>query len=121
MILVDTSVWIDHYKGVDTRLPSLLARREVLMHDFVIGELAVGSLRDRETVLRALLRLPRAPPVSISETLDLLQRESLFSSGLGFVDVSLLASTLAAPGTLLWASDVRLHDRAEQLNVAFPK
>ena len=118
MILVDTSVWIDHLNASDPLLVSLLADGRVLAHSFVIGEISLGSLRNREAVIGALLDLPRAPIATPEETLYLIERERLFNRGIGYVDVSLLASARLRPGVTLWTRDNRLRKVADDLDLA---
>jgi predicted nucleic acid-binding protein len=115
--LVDTSVWIDHLRQADDVLIDLLGRREVLVHPFIIGELAVGNLRPRETVLDELQRLRRVVIADDNEVLRLVEHEHLFGVGLGYVDVHLLASTRLTPETLLWTRDRNLLAAAERLDL----
>ena len=117
MILVDTSVWIDHINASDPMLIGLLAEERVLAHPYVIGEISLGSLRDRDVVLGALLDLPRSPVATPEETFYLIEREGLFNRGIGYVDTSLLASARLQPGTTLWTRDKRLKKVADELNL----
>lgn len=117
MILVDTSVWIDHIIGSNPMLVSLLVEERVLAHPYVIGEISLGSLRDREAVLGALLDLPRAPIATPEETFFLIERENLFNRGIGYVDTSLLASARLQPGVTIWTRDKRLKKVADELNL----
>ncbi|HKI98262.1 MAG TPA: type II toxin-antitoxin system VapC family toxin, partial [bacterium] len=98
MILVDTSVWIDHLRKGTPALAALLEEGQVLMHWFVLGELACGNLRNREEVLRLLGELAMAPSVTDAEARAFIERHALMGKGIGYIDVHLLASTaLAAP------------------------
>ena len=117
MILVDTSVWIDHLRQSDPTLVELLEAVAVGTHPLVIGELAVGSLRNRAELLALLDELPRAPVADENEVLALINAHQLHGHGLGIVDVHLLASTLLAPGTSLWTRDARLRAAASSLGV----
>ncbi|WER46865.1 type II toxin-antitoxin system VapC family toxin [Cupriavidus sp. WKF15] len=117
MILVDTSVWIDHINASDPLLVSLLVEERVLAHPFVIGEISLGSLRNREVVLGALLDLPQAPIATPEETFYLIEREGLFNRGIGYVDTSLLASARLHPGATIWTRDKRLKRVADELNL----
>jgi predicted nucleic acid-binding protein len=117
MILVDTSVWIDHINASDPLLFSLLSEGRVLAHPYVIGEISLGSLRDREVVLGALLDLPRAPIATPEETFYLIEREGLFNRGIGYVDTSLLASARLHPGITIWTRDKRLKKVADELDL----
>jgi predicted nucleic acid-binding protein len=117
MILVDTSVWIDHISASDPLLVSLLGEERVVAHPFVIGEISLGSLRNREGVLGALLDLPSAPVATPEETFFLIEREGLFNRGIGYVDTSLLASARLQPGIKIWTRDKRLKGVADELGL----
>ena len=112
MILVDTSVWIDHLRRGDTELQRLLEKGQVLTHPFVVGELAMGSLKQRETILEALQNLPVAEKAHDDEVLLFVADHALFGLGIGYVDAHLLASTRLTPGALLWTRDKRLAEIA---------
>ena len=118
MILVDTSVWIDHLKSSDLVLAGLLGTGRVLAHSFVTGELALGSLRQRRTVLESLRDLPQAIVASYDEVMMLIEREQLYGLGIGFVDAHLLAAARLTPGTLLWTRDRRLRQAATRLGLS---
>lgn len=117
MILVDTSVWIDHLGEGDSRLERLLNDESVLMHPFVVGELALGSLGRREMVIDALTLLPQAVRASHDEVMQFLHFEKLFGKGIGYVDLHLLASTRLTPGATLWTKDKRLRSLASELSM----
>ena len=104
MILVDTSVWIDHLRGGNPRLRSLLADQQVLCHPFIIGELAVGNLRRRATVLGHLRSLPVAVEATNDEVFHLIEERGLAGSGLSWVDAHLIASAVLSPASL-WTMD----------------
>lgn len=118
MIVVDTSVWIDHLRSADRGLMSLLEDRQVLGHPFVLGELALGNLRQRRRVLIELARLPQAAVATEPEVLHLIEEEALYGRGIGYVDAHLLASLRLTPGTRLWTRDMRLHSVADELDLA---
>lgn len=118
MILVDTSVWIDHLRAGDAVLAELLDDGQVLSHPFVVGELALGNLHQRESVLADLLELPRAFVASDNEVLHFIQREGLFGIGIGYLDAHLLAATRLTQGASLWTRDKRLSAAAERLSLA---
>ena len=118
MILVDTSVWIDHLRGGDAVLESLLDRGGVLGHPFVIGELALGNLRRRDLVLGALRQLPRAAVASDEEVFGFIEARRLFGHGIGYIDAHLLASVRLTPDARLWTRDRRLRAIAGQLELA---
>jgi predicted nucleic acid-binding protein len=119
MILVDTSVWVDHLRAGDERLMALLDGGEVLGHPFVIGELALGNLQGRDAFLRALRRLPQAAVVADAEVLRLIDRQALFGRGIGYVDAHLLAAARLTSGSKLWTHDRNLQTVAAELDVAF--
>jgi predicted nucleic acid-binding protein len=118
VILVDTSVWIDHLRSGETMLAGLLDDGEVLSHPFIIGELALGNLCQRESLLADLLRLPQASAASDAEVVHLIQGERLFEIGIGYVDAHLLAATRLTSGASLWTRDKRLSAAAERLSLA---
>ena len=93
MILVDTSVWVDHLRRGDPGLVDLLERSVVAMHPFVVGEIACGNLRDRESILELLQDLPSAEVADTGEVLQFIARHALHGKGIGYVDVHLLAIT----------------------------
>ncbi|MFZ4125592.1 MAG: type II toxin-antitoxin system VapC family toxin [Rickettsiales bacterium] len=117
MILVDTSVWVDHLHKNDAKLNALLTEGQVLIHPLVIGELALGSLRKRDTILQLLNDLPRAITVSESEMLDFITKHALFGQGIGYVDAHLLAAA-RLNGVMLWTRDKRLREAAIKLGLA---
>ncbi|MPY73467.1 MAG: PIN domain-containing protein [Alphaproteobacteria bacterium] len=118
MILVDTSVWVDHLRAGDKALAALLDAVMVLTHPFVIGELALGNLREREIVLSALSDLPHATIAMDTEVLHFIGRHALFGRGVGYVDAHLLAATRLTAGAELWTNDRRLHGVAVELGLA---
>ena len=107
MILVDTSVWIDHLRLKDDHLVSALLAGYVLIHPWVIGELACGTLKDRGHVLELLRSLPASPVALENEVLFFIEQNNLMGKGIGYVDIHLLASTQLA-GARLWTRDKRL-------------
>jgi predicted nucleic acid-binding protein len=118
MILVDSSIWIDHLLKRDDGLFFLLDRDRVLGHPFVTGEVALGHLRQRALILSQFERLPAAPIASTDEVLSLIEAQSLFGVGLGYVDAHLLAATLMSGDATLWTRDKRLRSVAARLGVA---
>ncbi len=119
MILVDTSVWVDHLRGGDARLADLLERGAVVMHPFVVGEIACGSLNDRSSILQLLRDLPAAVIAENEEVLGFVERHLLYAKGIGYVDAHLLASAALTKGAALWTRDRRLRVAAEDLGCAF--
>lgn len=117
MILVDTSVWIDHLRVGSSTLARRLEAFSVLTHDFVIGELALGTLRRRASFLQDLQALPRVSVATDAEVLLLIDRQGLAGLGIGYVDAHLLASVLLTPGVALWSRNRRLLAVAERIGV----
>ncbi len=118
MILVDSSVWVDHLRSGDATLARLLNDGRVIAHPFVVGELALGSLRQRELILTALQDLPQAVVASDIEVLRFINQQALYGLGIGYVDAHLLASARLTAGGSLWTRDKRLQAVADQLGVA---
>lgn len=108
MILVDTSIWIDHLRQRDERLSKLLIQSQVLAHPFVIGELALGNLQNRAAILDALKDLPQAPVATDDEVQSFIEQNSLYGKGIGYIDAHLLAAVRLSPGATLWTRDKRL-------------
>jgi predicted nucleic acid-binding protein len=121
VILVDSSVWIDHFRHAGVELAALLASGVVMTHPFVIGELACGSLRHREAVLFALTSVPPAPVVPHDEVLAFVERHRLMSRGIGWVDMHLLASATVAGRVSLWSRNKRLMGAATERGVAYAR
>lgn len=119
MILVDTSVWIDHFRKGEPTLGELLNRGQVVVHPFVIGELACGNLRNRNTVLSLLRALPSVPVATDDEVLFYIDRHALMGKGIGYIDAHLLASVSLSVDSRLWTRDKRLGATSAALNVAF--
>ena len=110
-VLLDTSVWIRHFRESSDEL--------VVSHEYVIAELACGGLKSREDTIGYLNALVTLPTVSINELMILIESRALFSRGIGLVDVQLLASTLISPDTKLWTRDNRLQDVAAELGIVY--
>jgi predicted nucleic acid-binding protein len=117
MIIPDTSIWIDHFRQGLQAVAGLADRADILLHPFVLAEISLGSLPNREWTLRLLRRLIRAEVAHEDEVAALIEHQRLFGTGLGFVDVHLLASTRLTGGSLLWSKDRRLAEAAERLGV----
>ncbi len=118
MILVDTSVWVEHLRHGSERLASLLNEGVVLCHPHVIGELACGNLQNRAEILRLLQSLPQAPVVGHEEVLHFVEIRGLIGIGLGYIDVHLLASAVLGMAPL-WTLDQRLNRAAQKLGAAY--
>jgi predicted nucleic acid-binding protein len=120
LVLVDTSVWIDHLHRSDPELVALLWETRVVTHSAVLGELACGSIPNRQEFLALWLALPRVGSVSFEEAMALLENRKLWGRGLGWTDVQLLASTLVS-GSMLWTRDRLLLHAAGQLLIPVKK
>jgi predicted nucleic acid-binding protein len=118
MILADTTIWIDHLRAGDPVLAERLNEGLIAIHPFVVGEIALGSLKSRETILRALQQLPMAIQARESEVLSLIDRQPLYNLGIGYIDAHLLAAVRLRPGMRLWSRDKRLHAAACAMGVA---
>lgn len=108
MILVDTSIWIDHLRQGDETLVALLAEAQVLIHPFVTGELALGNLRKRDEIVDALQSLPQAKVAREQEVLAFITDNRLAGAGIGYIDAHLLAAVRLTPGSALWTRDKQL-------------
>lgn len=118
MILVDTSVWVDHlHKTVPALVDALEGEGVVVMHPFILGELACGNLKDRDEVLGLLAALPRAVVASDEETLLFISQRKLMGKGIGYIDAHLLAAVTLTTGARLWTRDKRLHAVAVTLHL----
>ncbi|MCW0019223.1 type II toxin-antitoxin system VapC family toxin [Rhizobium sp. BT-226] len=114
MILADTSIWIDHFRHVDAELRKVIEDDCLLCHSSVIGELALGSLRDRDSVLAFLAAQRSAVVATHEEVMTMIDRHSIFSMGIGYTDAQLLASVLLDRRAALWTRDKRLRAAAEK-------
>lgn len=118
MVLVDTSVWIDHLRKTSRSLAELLEREEVLLHSFVIGELACGNLQNRKDIITLLQALPLATKADDHEVLFFIERHALMGRGIGLIDMHLLSSC-HINGCLLWTKDKRLFTVADEMEIGF--
>jgi hypothetical protein len=118
MILVDTSVWVEHLRHGHGELASLLLRAEVVSHRFVIGELACGFIRNRNEVFSLLWELPSAVEADHDEVMGFLQKNQLMGKGLGWIDIHLMASAFFSQAPL-WTLDAKLRREASRLGIAY--
>ena len=118
MVLVDTSIWVYHFRKGVHRLENLLENMEVVCHPFIIGELACGNISNRQEILSLLQSLPFTPNLELDEYLYFVEIHKLYGKGIGFVDIQLLASTKLA-GAQLWTSDKKLKAAAEEHELAY--
>jgi predicted nucleic acid-binding protein len=120
VILVDTSIWIDHLHSGDENLVRLLGNSAVLAHPWVTGELALGNLNHRGEVIGLLHGLPQATLAGDDEVRGLIEQEGLGGAGIGYVEAHLLAATRHTADATLWTRDKRLSEVATRLGLAFP-
>jgi predicted nucleic acid-binding protein len=118
MILVDTSIWIDHLRATDTRLAQWLNVGRVLAHPFVTGEIALGNLVNRDQVIGTMQDLPQACVATEAEVLDFIKANQLHGVGIGYIDTHLLAAVFLTPGSRLWTRDKRLLSASTRLGIA---
>lgn len=119
MILVDTSIWIDHLRFGDDELVKLLNSTQVFTHPFVIGELACGNLHNRAEILTLLANLPRVKVANDAEVLFFIEQHKLMGRGIGYIDAHLLAAVSLSRPTQLWTRDERLNALATKLELGF--
>jgi predicted nucleic acid-binding protein len=119
MILVDTSIWIDHFRTANAPLAAQLEARRVLTHPFVIGEIALGSIRNRAQVRRHLSNLPSAAIAADSEVLAFIDARRLNNTGVGCVDAALLASVALSAEARIWSKDRNVMAQASRLGLAW--
>ena len=117
MLLVDTSVWVDHFRQGVPLLEDLLTSGQVVIHPFVIGELACGNLKNRKEILALLSNLPLLKMASHAEALHLTESSTLHGSGVGWIDVHLLASA-SLTHVPIWTRDTKLKTVASRLGIA---
>lgn len=119
MILVDTSVWIDHLRKGDDLLVSLLNSAQVSTHRIIIGELACGNLRNRDIFLTLIQQIPELKPAMHEEVVYFIESNRLMGRGVGYIDIHLLASLTLNKHTFLWTRDKRLGVLADELGLAY--
>ena len=118
MLLVDTSVWVSHFRERNAGLVNLLNNGEVICHPFVIGELACGNLQNRKQILLLLQSLPMSIKAEHEEVLGFIERNQLMGKGLGYVDIHLIASALLT-GIPIWTHDKKLAQAADALLISY--
>ncbi len=118
MILVDTSVWVQHLREGNKNLKALLENGEVLCHPFIIGELACGNIRNRREILSLLSRLPTASEAEHEEVLRYIETNRLMGKGLGYVDMHLYVPAVLT-GVLLWTFDKSLKTICKTMNLRY--
>ncbi|NNK94325.1 MAG: type II toxin-antitoxin system VapC family toxin [Desulfobacterales bacterium] len=120
MILVDTSVWIDHFRKSDQHLQFLLIDGEVACHTLIIGELVCGNLRNRKEIISLLQPLPMVQEINFKEYLYFVEKHNLFGKGIGYIDIHLLASAKLSQSKL-WTLAKRLKSIALELGINYKK
>lgn len=118
MVLVDTSIWVSHFRGGEPRLKELLMNGRVVCHPFIVGELACGQLKNRKEILSSLAALPMAKIAEHEEVLHFIEKHRLIGIGLGYVDMHLLASALLS-GIPLWTNDKKLKEVTIRLKISY--
>lgn len=119
-ILVDTSVWVEHFKNRNERLVQLLNQDMVLIHPMIVVEIACGTPPSpRRRTLDDLELLPQSSQASLTEVMAFIEDKALYGLGCGLVDITLLASTLITPGARMWTLDKRLQKMAERFNIQY--
>lgn len=119
MILVDTSVWVDHFRNPEPDLLKILDAGEVLMHAMIVGEIACGNVPNQAEVLRKMNNLPAIDESSHAEVLSMIDSKSLMRRGIGYIDAHLICSVLNREGVTLWTRDRRLRQVAEDIGIAY--
>jgi predicted nucleic acid-binding protein len=118
-VLIDTSIWVDHFRRRNEGVADLLRRDLALIHPMVVLELACSTPPERQRTLGDLGLLLTAEQATLKEVFDFVEREKIYGLGCGLVDMTLLASTLITPGTTLWSADRRLAELAARFGVAY--
>jgi hypothetical protein len=117
LILVDTSIWIDHLRSADAKLQLLLQNDQVMTHPYIRLELALGSMASREKVLADLALLPQAPVVAAEELFGLIDHKKLYRRGIGVTDLQLICCAIFDKSVLIWTRDRRLSEIANELRI----
>jgi predicted nucleic acid-binding protein len=119
MILADTSIWVDHLRSSDPEMEQRLGRGQIVMHPFIVAEIALGSLRNRRKRLDELEALLEVNVAQLGEVRHMIEAHALYSKGIGLTDAHLIASCLMTPGTQLWTRDSALKNVARTLRILF--
>jgi predicted nucleic acid-binding protein len=117
LILADTSIWIDHLRSGNKEMRKRLSQGEIVIHPFIIAELALGSLQERSKTLALLDLLPQVRVAQLNEVRITIEARRLYSLGIGLTDAHLIASVFINPSTLLWTRDKQLRKVAETLGI----
>jgi predicted nucleic acid-binding protein len=117
VILADTGIWIEYFRGRHSKMPELLADGRIAMHPFVLAEIALGSLRDRRKTLAEMGALWEVKVARLTEIRRMIESHALYSRGIGLIDAHLIASCLITQGTQLWTQDISLQKVARSLDI----
>ena len=117
MILADTSVWVDHLRNCNPEMQEYLGRGQILMHPFILAEISLGSLRNRQKTLADMEALLESKVAELREVRHMIEAHALYSKGIGLIDAHLIASCLITPGTKLWTRDGALKRVAAALQI----
>jgi predicted nucleic acid-binding protein len=117
LILADTSIWIDHLRSGNKEMRRHLDQGQIVIHPFIIAELALGSLKERTKTLALLDLLPQVRMAQSSELRLMIEARRLYNLGIGLTDAHLIASVLIDAPTRLWTRDKRLRQAAEALGI----
>ena len=118
MILADTSIWVDYFRGKNPEMEKRLLAGQITMHPFIVAEIALGSLHDRRRKLDDLESLLEVKVAQLSEVRQMIEAHTLYSKGIGLTDAHLIASCLITPGTQLWTRDAALEQASKSLGIA---
>jgi hypothetical protein len=118
VILADTSIWVDYFRGKNLEMEKRLLAGQITMHPFIVAEIALGSLHDRRRKLDDLESLLEVKVAQLSEVRQMIEAHALYSKGIGLIDAHLIASCLMTPGTQLWTRDGALEKVAKAVGVA---
>ncbi len=117
MILVDSSIWVDHFRRNNEILSDLLSRHQLLGHPFILGEIMMGNPENRVSIFEALSDLPQARIAENDEVMRFVERNKIYGSGVGYIDAHLLASVRLMPRSSIWTTDRRMALVAERLGI----
>jgi len=118
-ILIDSSVWINHFKKTNDKLTELLKKGIIRTHPLIIGEIALGTIKNRTFTLETLNQIKQVNQVTHPDVMTFIEKEKLYGQGCGITDITILASTLITPNTELWTIDKKLFALAKRFKIAF--
>jgi predicted nucleic acid-binding protein len=121
MILADTSVWVDHLRNRNPEMEKRLGMGKIAMHPFIVAEISLGSLKNRQQRLADMEALLEVKVAQLSEVRHMIEAHALYSKGMGLTDAHLIASCLLTPGTQLWTRDAAMEKVAKTLGILAPQ